>query len=139
MKQRHCRPMHVVVEKNNYVTTEHLVHVCRHFCRALFPITSISICRITNKCVYNSCVSGVLYFTNELNSIPCMHVEEPLHRMRQIYQFLNTLIDTVFAARSQTTQQQLISAEKHIPLDANNGSPNFCCVLLLNCPPKIPN
>ena len=43
---------------NNYVTTEHfvMVHVCQHFCRALFPIKSISICRITNKCVYNSCV-----------------------------------------------------------------------------------
>lgn len=38
---------------NNYVTTELfvMVHVCQHFfCRALFPITSISICRITNKC-----------------------------------------------------------------------------------------
>ena len=61
---------------NNYVTTEHfvMVHVCQHFCRALFPITSISICRITNKCVYNSCacfhkcvcVSSVLYSTNVL-------------------------------------------------------------------------
>lgn len=52
---------------NNYVTTEHfvMVHVCQHFCRALFPITSISICRITNKCVYNSCVcvAGVLHST----------------------------------------------------------------------------
>lgn len=61
---------------NNYVTREHfvMVHVCQHFCRTLFPMMSISICRITNKCVYNSCacfpkcvcVSGVLYSTNDL-------------------------------------------------------------------------
>lgn len=63
---------------SNYVTTEHfvMVHVCQHFCRALFPITSISICRITNKCVYNSCmcfhkcvyVSGVLFSTNDFEN-----------------------------------------------------------------------
>lgn len=49
---------------NNYVTTELfvMVHVCQHFCRALFPITSISICRITNKCVYNSRVWSLVFF-----------------------------------------------------------------------------
>lgn len=43
---------------NYYVTTKLfvMVHVCQHFCRALSLITSNSICRITNKCVYNSCV-----------------------------------------------------------------------------------
>lgn len=53
---------------NNYVTTELfvMVHVCQHFCRALFPIMSISICRITNKCVYNSCVWSLVFSTNEL-------------------------------------------------------------------------
>lgn len=44
--------LYACISLNNYVTTEHfvMVHVCQHFCRALFPITSISICRITNKC-----------------------------------------------------------------------------------------
>lgn len=48
---------------NNDVTTELfvMVHVCQHFCRALFPITSISICRITNKCVYNSYVLWLVF------------------------------------------------------------------------------
>lgn len=39
---------------NNYVTTKLfvIVHVCQYLCRAFFPIMSISICIITNKCVY---------------------------------------------------------------------------------------
>lgn len=72
-KQHLC--MHVVVRaimwpQNSLFV---MVHVCHHFCRALFPITSISICRITNKCVYNLCVcvTGVLH--NELFFYTTMH------------------------------------------------------------------
>lgn len=47
---------------NNYVTTKLfvIVHVCQYFCRAFFPIMSISICIITNKCVYN-CILFLIY------------------------------------------------------------------------------
>lgn len=47
---------------NNYVTTKLfvIVHVCQYFCRAFFPIMSISICIIVNKCVY-ICIFPLLY------------------------------------------------------------------------------
>lgn len=48
-KQHLC--MHVVVWTIMWPQNTLLWYVCQHLCRALFLITSISICRITNKCI----------------------------------------------------------------------------------------
>lgn len=71
---------------NNCVTTEHfvMVHVCQHFCRALLLITSTSICRITNKCVYNLCV---------VFPTPCCHLLARFYRC--IFAKLELRISTI--------------------------------------------
>lgn len=142
---------------NNYVTTDHfvMVHVCRHFCRALFPITSISICRITNKCVYNSRVCASDDYRPRLHFVDAFffsYQSTSLHNMIEGREFKNPvylhklklrlllLQEVVFHIQkceqpsnlALPTDKWFTTAGKCVPFHSVQliGSPCFCCIVL---------